>query len=384
MLIFSVIFPEKWVITMDKLDIHPFRSGMQITKTNQLYLDHAAMSPLHDNIANKIAEFHSFRQQQGADFKNWWIEIEETRKTLGKWLQADPKQIAFLWNTSAGINLAAKGLPLNEGDEIIIPDMEFPSNVYPWIHVANEKKAVVKNVYYKAHYLTAGDIINAVSERTKVISVSWVNATNGNKLDVEKLGAFCRKNDIYFVIDAIQGLGTDDLNLMNVYADFVVSGFYKWLMGPDGLSFVYISERALREMQSPWMGWAGMKDKFNYEDIVYDPAQSASRFETGNMNFSAIIGAHKGLKQLYTSREEIYERVTLLTNKLRDGLQSIPNVKVVSPHNTISGITLFTGKEKKMYDDLHISVNYRSGIRVSPHFYNTEAEIDQFLNATDS
>lgn len=369
---------------MDKFDIYQFRSGMQITKTNQLYLDHAAMSPLHDCVVNRITEFHKYRQCHGADFKRWWFEIEKTREILGKWLKADPKKIAFLWNTSAGINLASKGLPINEGDEIIIPDMEFPANVYPWIHVANEKKAVVKYVHHKDGYLTSDDIINEVSERTKVISVSWVNATNGNKLDVRKLGDFCRKNNIYFVIDAIQGLGTDDLNLMDVYADIVVSGFYKWLMGPDGLSFVYVSDRALRVMQAPWIGWAGMKDKFNYENIEYNPVKCAIRFETGNMNFSAITGVYEVLKQLYPLREEIYKRVTLLTKKLRDGLQSIPNVKVVSPKKNISGITLFTGIEKNIYDDLHISVNYRSGIRVSPHFYNTEEEIDRFLNATDS
>ena len=368
---------------MNKADINQFRSGMQITGTNKLYLDHAAMSPLHDAVVSKITGFHSYRQQEGADFSNWWTEVEETRASIGKWIQADPKQIAFLWNTSAGINLAAMGLPIKEGDEIIITDLDFPSNVYPWIHAAREKNAAVKTVKHKDHYLSADDIIHAVSERTKVISISWVNATNGNKLDVEKLGSFCRENNIYFVIDAIQGFGTDDLNLMKVYADIVVSGFFKWLMGPDGLSFVYVSERALQEMQAPWIGWASMEDKFNYEDMIYNPSQAASRFETGNMNFSAITGAHEALKQLYPIRKDIYDRITLLTKRLRSGLDSIPNVTVKSPENTISGITLFTGRDKSFYDDLQIAVNYRSGIRVSPHFYNTEEEVDRFLNLTE-
>jgi len=369
---------------MSELDISQFREGMQITKTNQLYLDHAAMSPLHDSVVNKITSFHQFRQQEGSDFKSWWIEVEETRELIGKWLQADPKQIAFLWNTSAGINLAAKGLPLKEGDEIIITDMEFPSNVYPWIHIAREKHAEVKTVHHKDHYLSADDIINAISERTKVISVSWVNATNGNKLDVEKLGSYCKQNDIYFVIDAIQGFGTDDLNVMKVYADIVVSGFYKWLMGPDGLSFVYVSEKALREMQAPWIGWASMEDKFNYEKVLYNPSQAASRFETGNMNFSAIRGANEALKQLYPIRKDMYNRISLLTRRIRSGLHSIPKVTVKSFHQTSSGITLFTGRDKSYYDNLQIAVNYRSGIRVSPHFYNTEEEIDRFLNVTEA
>src|SRR5690625_1078347 len=298
---------------MSELDINRFRDGMQITKTDQLYLDHAAMSPLHDSVVNKITSFHQYRQREGSDFENWWFEVEKTRESIGKWLHADPKQIAFLWNTSAGINLAAKGLPLNTGDEIILTDLEFPSNVYPWIHIAREMQAKVKTVQHEDHYLSADEIINAVSERTKVISVSWVNATNGNKLDLEKLGLFCKQHQIYFVVDAIQGFGTDDLNVMKVHADIVVSGFYKWLMGPDGLSFVYVSKKALHEMQIPWIGWASMEDKFNYEEITYQPSQTASRFETGNMNFSAIRGANEALTQLYPVREAIYDRITLLT-----------------------------------------------------------------------
>src|SRR5690625_4323177 len=105
MLIYSAAFLKKQVAAMNKVDINRFRSGMQITASNKLYLDHAAMSPLHDAVVNKITSFHQLRQQEGADFSNWWEEVEKTRESIGKWLQADPKQIAFLWNTSAGINL---------------------------------------------------------------------------------------------------------------------------------------------------------------------------------------------------------------------------------------------------------------------------------------
>jgi len=126
-----------------------------------------------------------------------------------------------------------------------------------------------------------------------------------------------------------------------------------------------------------------MEDKFNYEKIKYNPSPAASRFETGNMNFSAITGAHGALKQLYSYRKNIYDRITLLTKRLRSGLNSIPNVTVKSSDQTISGITLFTGRDKSFYDDLQIAVNYRSGIRVSPHFYNTEEEVDRFLNLTE-
>lgn len=369
---------------METFNLNKFREGMEISKGSKLYLDHAAMSPLHNRVVERITRFHTFRQQEGADFGYWWQLVEETRALLGKWLQTSPEHIAFLWNTSAGINLAAKGFPLEAGDEIIITDQEFPSNVYPWHHIARERDANVTTVKYHEHGLSVEDIIEAVSERTKLISVSWVNATNGNKLDVAKLGTFCRENNIYFVIDAIQGIGTDDLNVTNVYADLIVSGTFKWLMGPDGLSFVYLSERALQDMHTPWIGWASMEDKFNYENIHYEPANAASRYETGNMNFSAIAGLNEALQQLLPIRRAVYERISLLTERLWTGLKAIPGITIRSPEQTMSGITLFTGREKSFYDERQITVNYRSGIRVSPHFYNTKEEIDTFLTVTES
>lgn len=369
---------------MNMPDIIKFREGMQITKGDQLYLDHGAMSPLHDQVVKRITEFHNFRQKEGADFNYWWEVVEDTRALIGNWLQANPSQIAFLWNTSAGINLAAKGFPLDAGDEIIITDQEFPSNVYPWIQIAKEKKLKLKTVKYKDSELSAEDIIQAVSKRTKLISVSWVNATNGNRLDVAKLGNFCREQNIYFVIDAMQGFGVFELDLTKVYADLVVSSFYKWAMGPDGISFVYLSERALQNMNTPWIGWASMKDKFDYENILYEPTQAASRFETGNMNFSAIAGVNEALNQLYPIRKVINDRTILLTERLRMGLKSIPEIIIKSSERNVSGITLFTGRERSLYTEHKIAVNYRSGIRVSPYFYNNKEEIDNFLNVTEA
>ena len=359
-----------------------FRNEMTIVR-QKLYLDHAAMSPLHPKVVNRIHEFHRERQWKGANFSYWWKLVDETRQLVADWINACPKQVAFLWNTSAGINLAAQGFPLAKGDEIIIPDKEFPSNVYPWLNVSKEIGIKVKTVPYRENTLTAEQIIESITPKTKLISVSWVNASNGNKIDIAKLGQYCKERGIYFVVDAIQGFGTSELNVSDVNVDLLVSGFFKWAMGPDGISFVYLSERALNEIRSPWIGWAGMSDRFQYEQINFEPAEDAYRFETGNMNFSAIAGVNESLRLLFPIRDKVYERIIMLAKRLRDGLSMIPSITLLSPRDNYSGITLFQGVQKEYYDKRNVVVNYRSGIRVSPHFYNTEEEIDYFLNVTE-
>lgn len=355
-----------------------FREGLPILD-NKLYLDHAAMGPLHNDVVDCLNKFHVQRQTEGPDFNKWWDTVDETRGLIADWIQAKPKEIAFLWNTSAGINLAAQGISFAQGDEVIIPDKEFPANIYPWLAL-QEQGVDVKVVPFKENKLTAEDIIEAVNEKTKVISISWVSATNGNIIDLEKLGDFCKDNNILFVVDAIQGFTTRELDVSKIHVDVLVSGFYKWAMGPDGVSFVYVNEKAMDKLRLPWVGWASMENPFQYEQIEYQLSNDARRYETGNMNFSAIYGVKKALNILHPMQADIYERVCELTEHLRNGLDAIPGVKLMSPTESKSGITLFTGRNVEDILSQNISVNYRAGIRVSPHFYNTEAEINRLLN----
>ena len=380
MLLLNII-PEserEWE-NMNNEAIDRFREGIPIVN-EKIYLDHAAMSPLHTDVVNRIHDFHLERQKDGPDFPKWWNLIEETRSLVAEWLHVQPSEIAFLWNTSAGINLAAQGFLLSEGDEVIIPDKEFPSNVYPWLALQQECGVIVKTVPFTDNRLTVDHIIASVTSKTKVISVSWVSATNGNMIDIQRLGDFCKENNILFVVDAIQGFCSRELDLSQIHVDVLVSGFYKWAMGPDGVSFVYVNKHTMNKMRIPWVGWASMEAPFEYEKIDFHLSKDARRYETGNMNFSAIAGVHETLSVLLPWKQYINERVQKLTQRLRSGLKTIPHVTLLSPEDSISGITLFQGGNLEHFTKHHVMVNYRSGIRVSPHFYNTEEEIDKFLN----
>ncbi|UCZ52885.1 aminotransferase class V-fold PLP-dependent enzyme [Bacillus shivajii] len=367
---------------MSDVTINNFRKGMKVLD-QCLYLDHGAMSPLHQRVLEGVQTFHEERAMFGNNFSKWWEEVDEVRGMVASTIKAKPKEIGFYWNTSSAINLIAHSLNLQEGDEVLITDEEFPSNVYPWMKLEEEKNIKRKIVQHIDGRADINQFKEAITEKTKVVSVSWVMASNGNKLDLEEIGTLCKENGIIFIVDAIQGYMTEPLDVNKIQADFVVSGFFKWAMGPDGLSFIYINEELLDQINIPFIGWASMKERFNYSDIKMDIDQSARSIETGNMNFSAIRGLRESLLLLDEYQTLIPERIKKLTSLLREGLMSVEHINMHSPtidQKNWSGITSFSGIDPTTLTNHNIKINVRSGIRVSPHFYNTEEEIVHLLD----
>ncbi|MCP1111435.1 aminotransferase class V-fold PLP-dependent enzyme [Lachnospiraceae bacterium PAL227] len=189
---------------------------------------------------------------------------------------------------------------------------------------------------------------------------------------------------IYFVVDAIQGLGVLPIDLCELEIDFLISGFFKWLLGPDGLAFTYIRQEILEELRVPVAGWAGMQNKFDYYTYSYDLAGDASRFETGNMNFSAIAGAIEALQYTQGMESVIYNRIHELKTMLRYELSLIKGVQILSPvQKEESGILYFKLPEtEKKYLELSengLVCTFRDGIRVSVHFYNNSEDIARLI-----
>ncbi|MCG8479678.1 MAG: aminotransferase class V-fold PLP-dependent enzyme [Spirochaetales bacterium] len=353
------------------------------------YLDHAALSPIPRCVREAVGAFHEYRARYGADFPAWWQKIDEVRHLIAAKIGAGDDEIVFTANASMGINLAAAAIPFNTGDNVVITDAEFPSNVYPWMNLRH-RGVEVRFVRGTASGFTPEDFDACIDGRTRAVSVSWVTAGTGERLDIARIGRLCRRRGVYFVVDAMQGMGVFPLDLRRVPADFVVSGFFKWMFGPDGIAFAYIN-RAIRDaLRSPYAGWAGMRDRFRYTEYAFRPADGARRFETGNMNFSAAYGVASALDMAAGMETAITERIVALTAYLRKGLAAMPHVRLLSVGDTekLSGITLFTTPhDDALFARLAeegVVVSHRNGIRVSPHFYNTAHQIDALLSIVES
>ncbi|MFT9848828.1 aminotransferase class V-fold PLP-dependent enzyme [Aneurinibacillus sp. REN35] len=369
-----------------QFDVNAWRESEFPITREYIYLDNAAMSPLPTRVRDSIASFHEFRSLHGAAFDAWWDEVEMVRSKVAALIGSHPDEISFTQNTSMGLNLLAQGLPLQRGDNVIISDLEFPSNVYPWMNLQH-KGIEVRFVRNKDGRLSISDMERLVDKKTKLISLSFVEAGNGFKNDLKVISNLCKQHDIFFVVDAIQGLGVQKIDVEELQIDFLVSGFFKWLCGPDGLGFVYCSKKMLDSIDPPFVSWTSMEDKFNYSTYDFNLSQTSRRFETGNLNFSAIRGVHKGLDLLNeVGSHIIYHQVMELANYIRSCVSRLGNVTCLSNFDEANQshiLLLQCSDVDDCFERLkqkNIIVNKRNGLRISPHFYNTKEEIDQLLD----
>lgn len=349
---------------------------------DKTYFDHAAMSPLPRRVEQTLCSFHRTRAESGGMFSDWWDRAEQVRRQTAELIGAGADEIAFVANVSMGINVVAQGLEWEPGDNVVITDLEFPSNVYPWLNL--ERRGVeVRYWKNRGGRFSLSDLEALLDRRTRIVSVSHVIAGNGYKNDIDAISELCRKKEVLFFVDAIQSIGVHELHVGETPCDFLVGGYYKWLFGPEGLAFLYVNKERLPELKTAFAGWAGMDDKFNYTEFKFQPHESARKFELGNLNYSAIHGAGEALnmiRELGTDR--IRRRVMSLAAHLRSRISNIENVRLISdfPEPNRSQIVLVgCPQAKRVHKALHdrgIVTNYRAGLRISPHFYNTEQEVE--------
>ncbi len=196
------------------------------------------------------------------DFVSMLKVFEETKAGLAKLINTTIERIAFVDNTTNGLNILAQGMKWEKGDRILLNDIEFPANVYPFLNL--EKDGVVID-FVKSHdgIVSAEDIIENVKPGTKLISVSQVQFLTGYRIELQKLGEFCKENGIIFCVDAIQGLGAVRLDVQKDNIDFISCGTQKWLMGLQGLAFIYISKNLQEKLTPKYTGWQSVKNAWN-------------------------------------------------------------------------------------------------------------------------
>lgn len=356
------------------------------TSQKYAYLNHAACAPLPIPVQEAQRKYLEERSLDAeVAFDNWLKHAEETRQFVAEYINASPEEIAFLKNTSEGINLVANMLDYRNGDNIVTTDLEFPSNYMPWLALKRKgiEFRVVRNKKGKLLY---EDFKKAVDDNTKCLAVSHVEFATGFRNDLEALGELCLDHDTYFFVDPIQSLGALTMNVAETPMDFFSSGCYKWLMSELGISIFYIRKELINRFHPPDIGWFSLKDYENYEDFDReDPkiADTARKFECGNLNFYGIYTLHASIKFL-NEIPVVEERVMELSNYLIDRLRE-EHYEVQTPEEH-AGIVNFKIKDsKELVETLkkeNIIVSSRAGgIRVSAHFWNTIEELETLLKA---
>ena len=353
-------------------------------RADKIYFNHASTGPMSERVKDKL--IHLIRDRSGEkidDYKEFMQTYEEAKYILAELINSTPARIAFVDNTSNGINIIAQGLKLKKGDRILLNDIEFPANVYPFL---NLKKNGIEIDFAKSQngIVSAEDIINSVKENTKLISVSFVQFLSGYKVDLEKLGKYCNENGIILSVDAIQGLGALQLDVKRCNIDFISCGTQKWLLGLQGLGFVYVSENLQGKLDPKYVGWLSVKNAWSLLNYDLSLRNSAERFQNGTINTFGIYALNASLKLfkefgIENVERRVIENSTYFINELKN-IGYNPILKNQSEESLSGIVSIRNEKNKEIYEELekkNVNAAFREGIiRFSPHFYNTNEEID--------
>ena len=323
----------------------------------------------------------------------WQSRIEacnKVRESAAHLLGAEhTHEVAFVPNTSSGLSYVAEGVDWRQGDNVVGAKGEFPTNIYPWLGLA-DRGVEFRRVSPRAGRLSLADIAAAIDERTRVVALSWVQYANGFRIDLAAVSRLCRAYDSLFVVDAIQGLGALPFSVVESGVDVCVAAAHKWLLGPEGIGLLYVSDRVLDQLRLAVRGWLSVEDVFG---PVSDPPRyrpDATRYECGTRNIAGIYGLGASIDWLLEiGIERVASRVLALARRVELGLVSqrfvLAAERAPGEESGIVAATHPSVPSKLLCEQLatrDIQVAHRADhLRVSPHFYNTEDEIDECLSA---
>jgi cysteine desulfurase/selenocysteine lyase len=371
------------------MDIEQVRQLFPFIKNGIIYLNHASTAPVSSLVRGTICELLIEKSESRIDDYQSFLKIyEETKNLLAELINTSPDRIALIDNTSNGINILATGIEWKSGDRILLNDIEFPANVYPFL---NLKKFGVEVDFVKSKngIVTAEDLIDNAKPETKLISVSFVQFLSGYKIDLEKLGKFCRDNNIILSVDGIQGIGAMNFDVQKFNIDFLSCGTQKWLFGAQGLAFIYLTEELQQKIKPAYLGWLSVENAWDLLNYKMELKSTANVFQGGTLNTLGIYIFNTSLKLLRDfGFDKIEERVISNTKYLRKRLNEAGISCLIDEvgENYFSGITTFkvddSDKLFKFLEDKKIVCSLREGyIRLSPHFYNTFEVIDIVVNS---
>lgn len=355
-----------------------------------IYLNHAAVAPWPVATADAVNNFATENARTGAKYYPDWLKLEtQLRDRLKQLINAPSSDdIALLKSTSEGLSFIAHGLEWKPGDNIVIPAEEFPSNRIVWQSLQTQG-VEVRRIAVEHASDPEQTLLDATDDNTRLISVSAVQYASGFRLRLELLGTYCRKHNILFCVDAIQQLGALEFDAQAVNADFVVADGHKWMLGPEGLALFYCREALRDQLKLFEYGWRMIEDHFNFEQIEWRPASSARRFECGSPNMLGVVALNASLGIIAeVGMNNIEARNLQNSAYLIEQLTCIDGIELITPTTAdrYAGIVTFgrTGIDPvalHAYLDAHgvVCAVRGGGVRFSPHFYISEAQLDGAL-----
>jgi len=355
-----------------------------------IYLNHAAVAPWPRRTAVAVQNFAEENANAGAAHYLEWLKTEQSLRTrCANFINApSADDIAFLKNTSEALSVVAHGFPWAAGDNVVVGAEEFPSNRIVWESL-QPLGVAVRIVTLTGQADPEQALIAAADRRTRLISVSSVQYGSGLRLDLARLGEICKRREIAFCVDAIQGLGVFAHDVEAMAIDFLMADAHKWMLGPEGIAVFYCRPQWRDRLTLHQFGWHMVKDAGNFDRQHWEIAAGARRFECGSPNMLGIQALHASLSLLtQIGITEIERRVLARAEHLFRAIDARNDLELVSSATPgrYAGIVTFRHRlqesaalHARLREHGVVCAARGGGIRFSPHFYTPTAQLDRAL-----
>jgi selenocysteine lyase/cysteine desulfurase len=357
------------------------------------YLNHAAVSPLPLPTLQAVeAQLKDVNENGSINFQSWLSVKEQARRLLAKLLGARPEQVAFMRNTSDALSTVANGLMWQTGDNIVTFRGEFPSNIYPWLRIRDVFGVEVRMCEERGGRIDFEDLAKLIDRNTQVVTISHVQFASGFRMDLERLARLVRQRDALLVVDVIQALGVVPTNVEAELIDVAAGASHKWLLAPEGVGYIYLSDRARERIQPTLVGWVSVPDAEDFQNFEQDWNPGALAWETGTGPAALIHGLKAsldlllGLGVLRIARH-LEELTDHLCERLRTKSYEVVSSRLPGEKSQIVCIRHHAGGMSPM--SLYVQLKQQNIItaprgdrlRIAPHVYNTIEEIDRLVEA---
>lgn len=362
-----------------------YRAEFPVTKS-LIYLNHAAVSPVSRSAAAAMRWLATDAEEYGSlHYDKWMACYDGLRVEAAKMLNSEPGEIAIVKNTSEGIATIAMGLDWKAGDRVVAFHDEFPANQYPWIRLA-AKGVTITWLRPEAPL----EEIERAAKGARLLAISFVQFLSGYRCDLEAIGEICARHGVFFFVDAIQGLGAFPLDVRKCRIHAAAADGHKWLTGPEGCGILYIQRDVQDAVDPVEFGWTNAAAHADYASRDMTLRADAGRYEPGTLNTIGCFGLEASFKLINAiGVENIAPVVQGLADRVAEGALA-KGYELLTPRTPQTGAGIVSMRKegidcRMIWRDLkakNIFTAPRAGwLRVSPHFYISPAEIEEFLLA---
>ncbi len=361
------------------------------------FFNHAGVAPISGRAAAALRQFADQASTRAYVDSGWYRRVVEVKRLAARLINADgPHEIAFVPNTSTALNLVARGIDWRPGDAVVITNVEYPANRYPWEDLKRLGVELIEVPQLPDGRIDVEDVMDAITDRTRIVSISHVQYASGARVDLRPISDMVHRAGGMLCVDAIQSVGVLPVDVKAMGIDFLAADGHKWMLGPEGCGIFYCREDLAELLHPAIVGWMNMVNPLDYGNYQFEFQRDARRFEPGSYNVPGILALGASLELLLeVGIDQVWSFVEALTTRLCERLTE-KGYRVFSPRepHERSGIVTFdppfpdtrlTPTPAQIVARLEqqgfILVTREGRLRASPHFYNTPEQIDALVEA---